>query len=302
MPLSRLHPLLRALGLIAALGILSAGCSQSEEPTAEKTAETTAEKSDEPAVVTIDGSAITEADIEMAASDLDPQFARLPEEQRRAATVSALIEIKLLAAAARKKSLHETAEHKRRMAFLADRTLHSATVRSEVADSVTDEAISARYEEDIAKAGSQKEIKVRHILVKTEEEAKAIITELDGGSDFSDLAKDKSTGPSGPSGGELGFIGKGVTVPEFETAAFELEVGAYTKAPVQTQFGWHVIQVDEQREKAPPTLESQKEQIRSVLLRDKYFALVKGLREAAKIEITDAKLKEAIAEIEAQQN
>lgn len=302
MPLFRLHPLLRAFGLIAALGVLSAGCSQSEETTAAKTAETATEKSDEPAVVTIDGSAITEADIELAASDLDPQFARLPEEQRRAATVSALIEIKLLAAAARKKSLHETAEHKRRMAFLADRTLHSATVRSEVADSVTDDLIAARYEEDIAKSGSQEEVKVRHILVKTEEEAKAIITELDGGSDFADLAKDKSTGPSGPSGGELGFIGKGVTVPEFETAAFALEAGTYTKAPVQTQFGWHVIKVDDQREKAPPTLESQKEQIRSVLLRDKYFELVKGLREAAKIEVADAKLKEALAKIEAQQN
>lgn len=300
MPLSRLHPLFRAAGLIAALGVLSAGCSQSEETKAQKPAETTTEKSDEPAVVTVDGQSITETDIKMAESD--PEFARLPDAQRRAATVSALIDIKLLAAEARKKSLHETIEHKRRMAYIADRALYGEIVRTDVAGTISDEAVKARYEDEISKAGVQKEIKLRHILVKTEDEAKAIISELETGGDFAELAKSKSTGPSGPRGGDLGFVSKGQMVPEFETAAFEMETGAFSKTPVKTQFGWHVIKVDEEKIKAPPTLEDSKEQIRSLLLRDKYVSLIGGLKKTAKIEISDVKLKEALDRIEAQQN
>ena len=114
---------------------------------------------------------------------------------------------------------------------------------------------------------------------KTKEEADAIIKELDGGADFQKLANEKTSDPSGKtSGGDLGYFGPGQMVPEFEKAAMALEVGAYTKEPVQTQFGWHVIKVEDKRAKQPPAFDDVKEQIRSVLLRDRYFELVKTLR------------------------
>jgi peptidyl-prolyl cis-trans isomerase C len=131
--------------------------------------------------------------------------------------------------------------------------------------------------------------------VKTKEEAEGIIKELDGGAKFEDLANKHTTDPSGKtSGGDLGWFGPGQMVPEFEKAAMALEPGSYTKGPVQTQFGWHVIKVEDKRPKQPPAFEQVKDQIRSAVLRDKYFALVKELRAAAKVEIPDEALKKAV--------
>ena len=116
--------------------------------------------------------------------------------------------------------------------------------------------------------------------MKTKEEAEAIIKQLDGGADFEKLANEHTTDPSGKTtGGDLGYFGPGQMVPEFEKAAFALEIGAYTKEPVQTQFGWHVIKVEDKRAQQPPAFEQVKDQVRSVVLRDKYFALVKSLRD-----------------------
>ena len=138
------------------------------------------------------------------------------------------------------------------------------------------------------------EVHARHILVKTKEEATAIIKQLDGGAKFEDIAKEKSSDGSAGQGGDLGWFGPGQMVPEFEKAAFALEVGAYTKEPVQTQFGWHVIKVEDKRAQQPPAFEQVKDQIRSALLREKYFALVKSVRDAAKVEIADPELKKGV--------
>ena len=145
------------------------------------------------------------------------------------------------------------------------------------------------------------EVHARHILVKTKEEATAIIKQLDGGAKFEDIAKEKSSDGSAAQGGDLGWFGPGQMVPEFEKAAFALEVGAYTKEPVQTQFGWHVIKVEDKRAQQPPAFEQVKDQIRSALLRDKYFALVKSARDAAKVEISDAELKKGVDALEKSQ-
>lgn len=112
----------------------------------------------------------------------------------------------------------------------------------------------------------------------------AIIKELDGGADFAELAKTKSTGPSGPRGGDLGYFAKGQMVPQFETAAFALEKGAYTKEPVQTQFGFHVIKVEDSRETTPPTFEESVDEIRNDMAQAAAAQYIEGLRGAAKIE------------------
>jgi peptidyl-prolyl cis-trans isomerase C len=135
--------------------------------------------------------------------------------------------------------------------------------------------------------------------VKTKEEAEAIIKQLDGGADFQKLANEHTSDPSGKtSGGDLGWFGPGQMVPEFDKAAFALEVGKYSKEPVQSQFGWHVIKVEDKRAKQPPAFDDVKDQAKQAVIRDKYFAMVKELRGAAKIEIPDQKLKAAVDTME----
>lgn len=251
-------------------------------------------------VATINGQNVTEADISLAEQDLGQQFGNLPPEQRRAAALSSIIEIRLMAAQAVEKGLDKDADFQRRLAFLDQRALHGELVEKEVAGKITDDEIRARYDKEIAAQKPVNEVHARHILVKTKEEADAIIKKLDGGDDFQKLANDNTTDPSGKtSGGDLGFFGPGQMVPEFEKAALALEIGAYTKAPVQTQFGWHVIKVEDKRSQQPPAFDAVKEQVRSLLIREKYIELVKQVRTAGKIEITDPALKKAIDAIDA---
>lgn len=249
---------------------------------------------DDTVIATVNGQEITESELNLAEGDLDRQFQQLPPEQRRAAALSALLEIKLLAQKATEQGIDKDDAFIRRMAFLQIRALHSAFVEKEVAAAVTDEAVRARYDQEIADTPPANEVHARHILVKTREEAEAIIAELDGGKDFSELAREKSTGPSGPAGGDLGYFQAGQMVPEFETAAFALEVGAYSKEPVQTQFGWHVIKVEDKRAMQPQSFDEVKDQLRSVMMRDKYIEMVGGLRKSAEIDIRDDELKKGV--------
>ncbi|MEO4000585.1 peptidylprolyl isomerase [Mesorhizobium sp. CAU 1732] len=249
---------------------------------------------DDAVVATINGQPVTESDLTMAITDLDQQFAQLPEEQRRAAALSAIVEIRLLSALSEEKGLGDDENFKKRMELLRQRALHSAYIEDEIASTVTDEAVRARYDEEIAKAPAGEEVRARHIIVKTKEEADAIIAELDGGGDFEAIAKEKSTDGAAAQGGDLGYFAQGQMVPAFEQAAFAMEVGSYSKEPVETQFGWHVIKLEDKRSKQPPAFEQVSEQIRSLLLRETYFETVSKLREEADVEVTDPALKAAM--------
>ncbi|MBX9465445.1 MAG: peptidylprolyl isomerase [Aquamicrobium sp.] len=252
---------------------------------------TAAMAQDEAVVATVNGQPVTETDLEIAIADLEQQFAQLPAEQRRAAALSAVIEIRLLAAEAESKGLAEGDEFQRRMDMLRQRALHSAYIEQEVAGLVTDEAVRTRYDEEIAKIPASEEVRARHILVETEEEATAIIKQLDEGGNFEEIAKEKSTDGAAAQGGDLGYFGAGQMVPEFEQAAFAMEVGAHSAEPVKSQFGWHVIKLEDKRAKQPPAFEQVSEQLRSVLVRDAYMKAVNDLRAAADVEIEDEALK-----------
>ncbi|MDX8516243.1 peptidylprolyl isomerase [Mesorhizobium captivum] len=250
-------------------------------------------------VATINGEKLTEADLALAEGELSQQFQQLPPEQRRAAALSAAIEIRVMAKKAVDSGLDKDADFQRRMAFLQQRALHGEVVEKEVVNKVTDADVRARYDQEIANTPPVNEIHARHILVKTKEEAEAIIKQLDGGADFQKLANEHTSDPSGKSsGGDLGWFGPGQMVPEFDKAAFALDVGKYSKEPVQSQFGWHVIKVEDKRAKQPPAFDDVKDQAKQAVIRDKYFAMVKELRGAAKVEIPDAKLKAAVDTME----
>lgn len=247
----------------------------------------------DPVIAKVGAVEIHESELKLAIAGLDPQLANLPDEQKRVAALSSIIDVKLLATDADKEGLKDNPDFKQRLAFLTDRELHNAYFKKHVVDAVTPEEVKARYDKEVAAVKPEDEIRARHILVKTEEEAKAIIADLDAGKDFVEIAKEKSTDPNKSEGGDLGYFAKGRMVPEFEEAAFALEKGAYSKAPVKSQFGFHVIKVEDKRKQQPPALEQVEAQVRQLVMRDKYLELLEKAKAAAPIDIQDAALKTA---------
>jgi peptidyl-prolyl cis-trans isomerase C len=267
---------LRALAAIALVAMASgvAGPALAED------------KPEDTVFAKLDGVPITGADLGMAAAELGDQLSRIPPQQQRQALIDIVIEIKMMAKAAKDEGLDKKPEVAQHLAFAADRTLRSEYLRDKILSQVTEDVAKKRYQEQVAKFVPGDEIHVFHILVKTEDEAKAIIVELDKGGDFAKIAKEKSQDPgSAQNGGDLGFVGKGKTVKAFEDAAFALKVGTYTEKPVQSEYGWHVIKVTEARKEAPPTFEAEAETIRQDLIREAYKAEMDKLKAAHKIEI-----------------
>ncbi len=250
-------------------------------------------------VAMVNGSPITRQQLEMAMGELGPQFSRIPEDKRDAAALAALIEIKLMSGKARTAGLDQDEEFQRSIAFMTERALHGFYMQKQLADGISDDDVQALYDERVADMPKQQEVKARHILVKTKEDAEAVIAELEGGADFETVAKEKSTGPSGPSGGDLGYFRAGQMVPEFEKAAFDLDAGAITEEPVQTQFGFHVIKVEDKRDVQPPAFDQIKDQLRNELLVKRYTETVKTERDEASVEVSDPELKKELDALEA---
>jgi peptidyl-prolyl cis-trans isomerase C len=234
---------------------------------------------------------IHQSELDLAIANLDPQLAQLPEDQKKVAALSAAIDVKLLAKDAAAEKLDQSAEFQKRMQYLADRELHNAYFKKHVVDTVTDDEVKARYDKEVAALPKQEEVHARHILVKTEDEAKDVIKQLDAGKDFAELAKEKSTDPNKADGGDLGYFTKGRMVKEFEDAAFTLDKGTYSKTPVKTDFGYHVIKVEDKRDAPPPAYDQVKDQVRQLVMRDKYLALLAAAKEKSKVDITDEALR-----------
>lgn len=249
----------------------------------------------EPKVVaTIGGEAITEADIETISKGMDAQFAKMPEEQRRLAALASLIDIRAVAMKAREAKFDQSEQFKKQIALINLRALHDAFFKAEVVDKITDGDVRARYDKEVAAGPAQNEVRARHILVKTEDEAKEVIKQLDGGAKFEDVAKAKSSDGSAGEGGDLGYFGSGQMVPEFEKFAFTLNVGQYTKEPVKTQFGFHVIKVEDKRTKQPPAFDQVSGQVRELLLRERYVETARKYRDELKVEWVDLAVKKAM--------
>ncbi len=259
-----------------------------------------AQETKENVIARINGVEVTDRELALAEVDLLEQFAKVPAEQRRAMILNALLDIKLLALAAEEAGLADDANFKAQLAFNRARALHNNYFQSNALNAITEEDMKKRYDIEVKTIPVKPEVRARHILVETEEEAKAIIVELDGGADFVELAQTKSTGPSGPQGGDLGYFGRGQMVPEFEAAAFELEKGTYTKEPVKSQFGYHIIYKEDQRDSEPPTFEQVQGQIRQALAREKYFLLTQSARAKFEVEILDEDLKVKLDELQSQ--
>lgn len=240
-------------------------------------------------VGTLDGEPITDADLALAAAEFGDQLAQIAPERRDAALFDLVVNIRLASKAAQAAGIQSEPAVVRRLDLARDRTLYSEYLRKKFIDVVTDEAVRARYDEELKTFEPADEVKARHILVKTEEEAKQIIDQLNDGGDFAAIATEKSLDPgSGQSGGDLGFFKRGTMVKPFEEAAFDLKPGKYTKKPVKSDFGWHIILVEERRKEPPPTFEAESQRIQQEMIRETFDAEVEALRAMAEIEITPA--------------
>ncbi len=252
---------------VSALMVFSAGASLAQE---DITADTV--------IASVNGTDITLGHVIVLRNQLPQEYQSLPDDVLFQGIIAQLIEQTLLADEAEASGK----DIPREVGLALDnerRALYAAVQIDEVAGrDISDEAIQAAYDEQYGNLPPEPEFNASHILVETEEEAQAIIETLNGGADFAELAKEKSTGPSGPNGGELGWFGLGQMVEPFEAAVVGMEVGAIS-VPVNTQFGWHVLKLNDKRDKPAPTLEETR------------IAIMDGLRQAA-VEAEIAALRE----------
>ena len=205
-------------------------------------------------LATVDGTAITLGHLVTIASALPEEYSDIPADQLFEGILDQLIQQTLL------ETNFQVNEKKIQLAMDNERrALASGEAIEKIAEAaVTDDAVQKLYEEKIAKEEPSPEYQASHILLETADEANKIMKLLEGGADFATLAKERSTGPSGPSGGDLGWFSPGAMVPEFEQAVVKMKVGEFV-GPVKTQFGFHVIILNDQRDYA--SLDSQRQEL-----------------------------------------
>ncbi len=247
---------------------------------------TTTYAAEDKVYVTVNGDSITNSDIAVLLRDPRVKFDNLPKNQQDA-ILNNLIEQKLLSQEAMRSEIVKTQEYKDELEKLKQ-TLAFQILMRDIGKTVdaTDKEIKEFYNENKSKYEAPLKLKASHILVKTEKEADEIISTLKGAKDkkakFTELAKSKSTGPSGPNGGELGWFTQDRMVPEFSEAAMKLSKGGFSKKAVKTQFGYHVIYLDDKKDAQTVPLEKIKDNVKQQLLQKKFVEIVKAKAEKLK--------------------
>src|ERR1700723_1100281 len=239
-----------------------------------------------PVLAKVNGSEIRQSDLVLAEEELGPSLAQMDPASKKENVLAFLIDMKIVAKAAEDKKIEDRDDFKARLAFTRNRLLMDNLLASEGKAATTDEAMKKVYEDASKQITGEQEVHARHILVETEDEAKAVEEELKKGADFAELAKKKSKDPGASDGGDLGFFTKDQMVPEFSAVAFALEPGKISD-PVKSQFGWHIIKVEEKRDRKPPDFAQVKAQIETYVTRKAQADYVAKLRESAKVERMD---------------
>ena len=246
-------------------------------------------------VATVGDATITEADIAFAAEDLQQELQQMPPADRKAFLVTVLIDMKVMAQAAREQQMDQTDIFKRRLQYLEERALRRAFFSEKIAAEVTDEAVEAAYNDYVGGFQPQEEVRASHILVATQEDAEAIKAELETGKPFDALAREKSTDPSAAqNGGDLGFFQRGMMVKPFEDAAFALTEPGQVSEPIESQFGWHVIKLVEKRQSEPPAIDALRAQLQQQVMFRAFEDSVGRLKQGMEIEIPDPELAEGV--------
>jgi len=273
-----------ALPILASL-VLIAGCDKMPSlAQTDATAPVTKPVVEGDVIATVNGEPLTQTMLDVYTTQRKAQRNHPGDENSDEDTLNELIALELM----RQESVNKGLDKQPMVVAALNQQERTALAGAAIKDfmsnnPVSDEAAQELYDTKVGKPGM--EYKARHILLKTEDEAKEVISMLDNGADFSELAKEKSTGPSGSSGGELGWFGAGQMVAPFSEATAKLNKGEYTKEPVQTQFGWHVIMLDDSRESTPPPFADVKDRLKMLLANQKLSQHVEELKSTATIDI-----------------
>jgi peptidyl-prolyl cis-trans isomerase C len=272
----------RALGALACVALLTVAVPLTPVPFAG-----VARAAEEDAVVArVNGVDIRQSDLAFAEEEIGGNMPTIPPEQKRDYLINYLVDVIVLSQAAEKQKLADRPDVKRRLSFDHNRLLMEALLQDAGKSSLSDDAERKVYEEAVKQVKNEEEVHARHILVPTEDEAKAILAQLKGGADFAALAKEKSKDPGAAEGGDLGYFTKEQMVPEFAEVAFKLGKGQLSD-PVKTQFGWHIIKVEDKRIRPTPTFEQVKPQIENYVAHRAQAELVENLRKSATVERLD---------------
>ncbi len=248
-------------------------------------------------VAIVNGHEIKISEVQMATDDIIGQLPDLPPKLRYPFVVEFLVERHLMAQLAVKEGVADTDEYKRRLALYQAKALRDAYFFQKIRPQVTDEEIKAAYDSESAKVAQTERVRARHVLLGSEKEAIDILARLKAGEKFEDLAKKYSLDGSKDYGGDLGYFTAPEMVAEFSKAAFALKVGEVSQ-PVKTDFGWHVIKIEDRKTGAAQPFDQVKSAIRNVLLRKKVQETMDELRKTAKVEVLDEDLKKYAADVE----
>jgi peptidyl-prolyl cis-trans isomerase C len=245
----------------------------------------------DPVVARVNGTEIRSSDLAIAEEEVGSNLPPMAAEGKRDYLVTYVSDMILVAKAAEDKKIADDADFKRRLAYLRNKLLMETMLHSEVKSAVTDAAMHKVYDDATKQMAGEKEVRARHILVETEDEAKAVLAELKKGTDFAELARLKSKDPGAAEGGDLGYFTKDQMVPEFAETAFRLDSGQLSD-PVKTAFGWHIIKTEDKRDRPVPPFEQVKDQIESYVARKAQADVIAKLRQGANIERLEAKPKD----------
>ena len=267
-----------AIGLAATPSL-----AQSQGAAPAKAAAKDAGKADDPVVAVVNGSKILKSTLEEFRRSV-PQLRQVPLEMVYDQLLDSVINDRLLTAAARKQNVQNDPQVKERVKELENKVIQQAYLTKHVDKQVSDAVLKKRYDELMKDAKPGEEVRARHILVETEEQANEVLADLKKGGSFEEIAKAKSKDTSNaPTGGDLGYFGQQEMVPAFAEAAFAMKPGQVSEKGVQTQFGWHVIKVEDRRQAKPPAFDEVKENIRQEMAEETVMTLIKDLRGKAEV-------------------
>jgi len=237
-------------------------------------------------VARANGVDIRASDLAYAEEEIGGNMPNMPPQQKHDYLITYLADVIVLSQTAEQQKLGERPDVKRRLAFDRNRLLMEALLQDAARAAVSDEAEHNVYDEAVKQMPAEEEVHARHILLPTEDEAKAVLADLKKGGDFAAAAKEKSKDPAAAEGGDLGYFTKDQMVPEFSEVAFKLDKGQVSD-PVKTQFGWHVLKVEDKRQRQPPAFDTVRDQVENYAVRKAQVELVGKLRADAKIERLD---------------
>ncbi|MBR0655651.1 peptidylprolyl isomerase [Plastoroseomonas arctica] len=238
----------------------------------------------DPVVARVDGEPVLLSEVTAMARALPEELRNAPPQMVYPLIIDQIVTTRAIVAAARRAGLDREPDVRARIRRAEEQELAQALIAREIASRVDEAAVRARYDREITGRPAEEEVRARHVLVATEAEARDALREIQGGADFAAVATRRSSGPGAQTGGDLGFFKRGDLVPEFAEAAFALQPGQVSPAPVRTNFGWHIIRVEERRRAAPPAFEEVRDTIRQQMFEGEVNAFVERLRSAATVE------------------